>query len=106
MVYTLATVIALSLIYLVIVVKKYTQIADANQPEIKQLKQRIAKLHDGIEAETKLARSARMQVEDAKVAVSDLKMEISTVERELAEEQQREGQLEMGRYKKEFKRKS
>lgn len=106
MVYALGTVIILALVYLVIVVKKYTKIADDNQPQIKQLKDRIAKLNDGIEAETKLARSARMQVEDAKVSVSDLKMEISTFQKQLTDEQNREEQLEMGRYKKEFKRKN
>jgi hypothetical protein len=106
MVYALGAVITLALIYLAIIVKKYSKVADDNQPHVKRLKQRIAKLTDGVEAETKLARSARMRVEDAKIAVSDLKIEISGVQKELGEEQQREEKLEMGNYKKEFKRKS
>ena len=106
MAYALGTVILLALIYLTIIVKKYSKVADDNQPQIKQLKQRISKLTDGIEAETKLSRAARLRVEDAKVAVSDLKIEISAVEKDLAEEKQREEQIEMGRYKKEFRRKS
>lgn len=106
MAYPLGTVILLALIYLIVTVKKYFAIADVSQPQIKRLKQQIAKLVDGLEAETKLARSARLRVEDAKVAVSDIKMEISTTQKDMSEEKQREGQLEMGRYKKEFKRKS
>jgi hypothetical protein len=106
MAYTLGTVILLALIYLVIIVKKYSAVADVSQPQIKHLKQQIKKLVDGLEAETKLARSARLRVEDAKVGVSDIKMDISTTQKEMSEEKQREGQLEMGRYKKEFKRKS
>ncbi len=106
MIYTLITVIALTLIYVLIIVRKYTEFSDKNQPKIKQLKERIEKLSDGIETETKLAKAARLTVEDRKVAVSDLKMQISTAQRELAEEKQVEEQLEIGRYKKEFKRKS
>ena len=106
MTYTLVSVIVLSLVYLVIIFKKYNQVTDANQPHIKQLKQQIEKLTNGIESETKLAKAARLTVEDAKVAVSDIKMQISTAEKELAEEKQREEQLEMGRYRKEFKRKN
>ena len=106
MIYTLITVIALTLIYVLIIVRKYTEFSDKKQPKIKQLKERIEKLSDGIETETKLAKTARLTVEDRKVAVSDLKMQISTAQRELAEEKQVGEQLEIGRYKKEFKRKS
>lgn len=106
MTYTLVSVIVLSLVYLVIIFKKYNQVTDANQPHIKQLKQQIEKLTNGIESETKLAKAARLTVEDAKVAVSDIKMQISTAGKELAEEKRREEQLETGRYRKEFKRKS
>jgi uncharacterized protein YoxC len=104
--YTLGTVIALAMVYLAVIVRKYAQATEENQPHIKQLKDRIKKLVDGLDSETKIARAARIRVEDAKISVSDLKMQLSTVERDLAEEKQREQQLEMGNYKKEFKRKS
>ena len=106
MAYTLGTVILLSLVYLAVIVRKYSKGVEENQPHNKQLKERIAKLVDGLETETKLARSARLRVEDAKVAVSDLKMQISNTEKEVAQEKQEEEKLEMGRYKKEHKRKS
>ena len=77
MTYTLVSVIVLSLVYLVIILKKYNQVTDANQPQIKQLKQQIEKLTNGIESETKLAKAVRLTVEDSKVAVSDIKMQIS-----------------------------
>jgi hypothetical protein len=104
--YTLGTIIALALVYLAIMMKKYGKIAEDNQPEIKQLNLRIKKVADGVGSETKLAKAARLRVEDAKVAVSNIKKEISSTGREIADEKQREEQIEMGKYKKEFKRKS
>tara|TARA_B100000700_G_C14961668_1_gene816803 strand:- start:387 stop:653 length:267 start_codon:yes stop_codon:yes gene_type:complete len=84
--YTLGSIILLALVYLTVIVKRYNKIADENQPVVKQLKDRIGKLTDGIESKTKLARSARFRFEDAKVKVSDLKREISNFQSHLTEE--------------------
>ena len=78
--YTPGSIILLALAYLTVIVKWYTKIADENQPVVKQLKDRIGKLTDGIESKTKLARSTRFRVEDAKVKVSALEREIQLPE--------------------------
>ncbi len=85
MTYALVAVIVLALVYLVVILKKYTQVTEGNQPQIKQLKKRIEKLTTGIEAETNLSKAARLRFENARVGVSGMKMQISTTEKRAGE---------------------
>ena len=103
-VYLLGTVIVLGLVYLCIVMRKYSKVVEDNQPQLKLLKAQIEKLTEGLASETHLARAAREKVEERKVQISQIKMEISNVDKEIAEEKQHEEQIEMKRIKKQFRK--
>jgi hypothetical protein len=104
MIWALCAVICSSLVYLYVIMTKYSRFIEGTQPKIKQLKERNGKLYEAISNETKLSRGVREQGEEVRVSISNLKMDISNFDRQLLEAKQAEEQIEMKSYKKQFNR--
>ncbi len=104
MIWALGAVVCCSLIYLYIIMMKYSRFIEGSQPKIKQLEERNGKLYDAISNETKLSRQAKEMCEEARVSISNIKMDISNIERQITNAKSVEEQLEMKSYKKQFNR--
>ena len=104
MIWALGAVICSSLVYLYVIMMKYSRFIEGTQPKIRKLKERNGKLYEAISNETKLSNSVRAQGEEMRVSISNLKMDISNFDRQLSEAKQEEEQLEMESYKKQFNR--
>ncbi len=100
MMWALVTVILGSFVYVISIIFKYLSFMGKTTPLIKQLKERIQKLEEGIGAERKLSGVLRGRVEEEKVGLTKLKLAVSEMEKKAKTALAHKEQLELEMYKR------
>ncbi|MDP6779348.1 MAG: hypothetical protein QGI83_21520 [Candidatus Latescibacteria bacterium] len=104
MVWVMVAVILGSLIYLVAVIGGYVSFLGEAKPRNKQARERAQKLEEAANKERTLYKVVQGQIEDEKTGISNLKLDMVSAEKELQEAKQTQEEIEMGKYKEQFRR--
>jgi hypothetical protein len=98
-------VVVLSVVYVVIIGRKYTDYVHATQPYIEEATERNAKLGEAIKAEKEIAKDVVNRVKDEELLIGDLKIGMAKLESEIIEERALEEKLELAQQVKQFNKK-
>ena len=104
MVWLLVAVILTSIIYITAMILKYTTFMGEVRPLVKKLRDRAPKLDEAVESETKLNNIVLARIEEEKMVQTNIRLSIADSEKALKEAKVREEQLEMEKYKQDFKK--
>ena len=104
MVWVLVAVILTSIIYITAMILKYTTFMGEVRPLVKKLRDRGPKLDEAVESETRLNNIVLARIEEEKMVQTKLRLSIADSEKELKAAKVREEQLEMAKYKQDFKK--
>ncbi len=85
-------------------IMRYKEHLDEMQPRLKRAQDSAGKLEKGIEVETARKHADEEEREQIKKRIIDLKTKGSEVRRGIGEAEKRQEELEMAKYKKDFKK--
>ena len=98
-------VVALSVIYVVIIGRKYTDYVHVTQPYIEEAIERNEKLEHAIRSEREVNRNVVAEVKTVEMAIGDLKIAVAKIEEEILQEKALEEKLELSKQMKQFNKK-
>lgn len=104
MVWFLVALMLASLIYAIFIVGDYRGELEAIQPEIAILEKKAEKLEQAVRGELASRNEVQGRVEEANQLLADLKNQSLNLKNDIQSAKNREQQLEMDKYKSDFRR--
>ena len=102
MIWLCLLVVVLSVVYVVIIGRKYTDYVHTTQPYIEEAIERNEKLGEAIKAEKEITRDIVNKVKEEELQIGDLKIGIAKLESNILEERVLEEKLELAQQVKQF----
>ncbi|MBS14677.1 MAG: hypothetical protein CME19_24200 [Gemmatimonadetes bacterium] len=88
-------VIVLTVIYVLVIFRKYTDVVQETRPYIDEAIGRNENLKDGIRAAKEVLRDVVEKVKDVELVMNDLKIGLAKVEEDIAQQAAEEEKLEL-----------
>ena len=104
MVWVLVALMLSGLVYVIAILSEYKTYVAEIQPRIDRTEKQAEKLGKGADGERMLRDQAKVRVEEIKAQTGELKLQVTDIQRQIAELAKAEEQLEMDKYKSDFKK--
>lgn len=104
MVWVLVALMLSGLVYTVAIIGEYRAYVSDILPRIDRTEQRAEKLGKGADGEAAMRDKTRATVQEVKDKISEAKLALTDLDKRMSELQQKEEQLEMDKYKSDFRK--